>query len=135
MIVGIGNDLVETRRIAEAIARNGDKFLERCFTENERAKADSRSDEKVRIGTYAKRFATKEACAKALGTGIAGGITFQDFDITNNAAGAPELTLSGEALSKLKQLTPAGYHAHIHLSCTDDGAYAQAFVVIEARIG
>ena len=134
MILGIGNDLVDIARIEKAIERHGDKFIERCFTPHERAKAQSRTDEKARLGTYAKRFAAKEACAKALGTGIAKGMHFRDFEMQNSDNGAPIMVLRNKAQDYLRRITPNGMEAHIHLSCTDDDRYAQAFVVIEARM-
>lgn len=135
MIIGIGNDLVDIRRIEKALSRHGERFVERCFTNEERAKAESRTKGGLQTHTYAKRFAAKEACAKALGTGMAKGVHFKDIGVYNDAAGVPRLKLSGGAKKRLHALMPAGAQPHIHLSFTDEPPYAQAFVVIEARIG
>jgi holo-[acyl-carrier protein] synthase len=130
MILGIGSDLVDIRRIEKVIARHGDRFLLRVFTAAERAKADRRA---ARIETYAKRFAAKEACAKALGTGFRQGVFFRDLGVVNLPSGRPTLQLTGGALARLKVLTPAGYKARIDLSLTDEYPIAQAFVVISAE--
>ncbi|MGJ4856366.1 holo-ACP synthase [Labrys sp. La1] len=130
MIIGIGSDLCDIRRIEAALARYGERFQQRCFTEAERAKAAGRAD---KAGTLAKRFAAKEACSKALGTGISG-IHWHDMEILNAESGRPELRLTGAALQLLDSLLPAGHEAHIHLSLTDEHPLAQAFVVIEARL-
>ena len=129
MIVGVGSDLCDIRRLAAVLERHGDRFARRCFTEVERAKAERRSD---RAGTYAKRFAAKEACAKALGTGLRRGVFWRDMGVTNLASGQPTLKLTGGALARLQAITPAGCEARVHLSLTDEPPYAQAFVVIEA---
>ena len=129
MIVGIGNDLCDVRRIEAALERFGDRFTHRCFTEIERAKADRRAD---RAGTYAKRFAAKEACSKALGTGIRG-IRWQEMGVVNLPSGQPTLHLSGLAKDRLDALIPAGYEPVIHLTLTDEHPLAQAIVLIEAR--
>jgi holo-[acyl-carrier protein] synthase len=129
MIIGIGNDLCDIRRIEEALDRHGERFEKRCFTDAERAKANGRAD---RAGTYAKRFAAKEACAKALGTGLRG-LRWHDMDVVNLASGQPTLHLSGEAKTRLDALTPAGHEAFIHLTLTDEHPLAQAIVLIEAR--
>ncbi|WP_448952972.1 holo-ACP synthase [Labrys neptuniae] len=129
MIIGIGSDLCDIRRIEAALARHGERFEKRCFTAGERAKAAGRAD---KAGTFAKRFAAKEACSKALGTGISG-IHWHDMEILNAESGRPELVLSGAALSLLAGLLPAGHEARLHLSLTDEHPLAQAFVVIEAR--
>ncbi|QEN90506.1 holo-ACP synthase [Labrys sp. KNU-23] len=129
MIIGIGSDLCDIRRIEDALVRFGERFERRCFTEGERAKAAGRAD---KAGTLAKRFAAKEACSKALGTGI-NGIHWHDMEILNAESGRPELRLTGAALRLLEGLLPAGHEAHIHLSLTDEHPLAQAFVVIEAR--
>ena len=133
MILGIGTDIINCDRIAKALESQSDRFIARCFTQAEQEYAITKSDERTRVGVYAKRFAAKEACAKALGTGIAGGVTFQDFSVTKNEQGAPVLTLSGAALQRLEELTPNGYAPHIHLSLSDDWPFAQAFVTISAQ--
>lgn len=129
MILGIGSDLTDIRRIEKAIAKHGDRFKNRVFTEAERAKAEKRS---LVAATYAKRFAAKEACAKALGTGLKKGVFWRDMGVVNLPSGQPTLALTGGARTRLDALTPAGYRAVIHLSITDDYPLAQAFVVIEA---
>jgi holo-[acyl-carrier protein] synthase len=129
MIIGIGTDLCDIRRIERAIARFGERFTRRCFTETERAKADRRAD---RAGTYAKRFAAKEACSKALGTGIRG-IRWQEMGVVNLPSGQPTLRLAGKAKARLDALVPAGHEAAIHLTLTDEHPIAQAIVLIEAR--
>ena len=129
MILGVGSDLVDVRRIERVIARHGDRFLLRIFTETERAKADRRA---TRIETYAKRFAAKEACAKALGTGMRRGVFWRDMGVVNMRSGQPTMALTGGALKRLQEITPPGMKAVIHLSLTDDHPYAQAFVIIEA---
>jgi len=133
MILGIGTDIINCERIAKTLESQSDRFLARCFTQTEQEYAISKSDERTRIGIYAKRFAAKEACAKALGTGIAGGITFLDFSVSKNDHGAPQITLCGEALNRLNQITPNGFAPHIHLSLSDDWPFAQAFVTISAQ--
>ncbi|NWG22819.1 MAG: holo-ACP synthase [Pseudorhodoplanes sp.] len=129
MILGIGSDLVDIRRIEKAIARHGDRFLLRIFTETERAKAERRA---TRIDTYAKRFAAKEACAKALGTGFRHGVFFRDMGVVNLPSGRPTLALTGGALARLNKITPDGCEARIDLSLTDEYPIAQAIVVISA---
>ncbi len=133
MILGIGNDIVDITRIEKALARHKGRFEERCFTPIERAKAESRRGAKTHTQTYAKRFAAKEACAKALGCGIAKGISWQDIGVVNDDEGRPSLELSGEALECLERLTPAGMEARVHLSLSDEPPLAQAFVIIEAH--
>jgi holo-[acyl-carrier protein] synthase len=130
VILGIGSDLSDIRRIETSLARFGERFTERCFTEIERARSERKPD---RAASYAKRFAAKEACAKALGTGIRRGVFWRDMGVVNMRSGQPTMALTGGALERLKALTPAGHEAVIHLSLTDDHPYAQAFVVIEAR--
>jgi holo-[acyl-carrier protein] synthase len=132
MIIGIGSDLCDIRRIESALARFAERFEERCFTPLEREKAAGRAD---KAGTLAKRFAAKEACSKALGTGIYGehGIHFREMEVVNDKAGRPTLHLSGAARARLDTLVPPGHEAFIHLSLTDEHPLAQAFVVIEAR--
>lgn len=129
MILGIGSDIIDIRRIDRSVERFGDRFLNRVFTDIERAKAQSRMRE---IDTYAKRFAAKEACAKALGTGIYRGVTWQMMEVINLKGGKPTLKLTGAALTRLEAMTPAGMAPHVHVTLTDDHPWAQAFVVIEA---
>jgi holo-[acyl-carrier protein] synthase len=133
MIIGIGSDLIDIRRVAKVIERHGDRFLNRIFTEVERAKAERRaSNEKMVVATYAKRFAAKEACAKALGTGIRRGVWWQDMGVISLATGQPSMRLTGGALKRLELLTPSGLEARIGVSLTDDWPLAQAFVIISA---
>ena len=129
MILGIGSDLVDIRRIEEVIARHGDRFLARVFTPTERARAERRVRQ---AETYAKRFAAKEACAKALGTGMRAGVFWRDMGVVNLRSGRPTLELTGGALARLKAMTPPGCEVRIDLSITDEGPLAQAFVVISA---
>ncbi len=129
MIIGIGSDLCDVRRIEEVLARHGDRFLDRVFTPAERAKAERR---KNRAETYAKRFAAKEACAKALGTGFRAGVFWRDMGVVNLPSGRPTMKLSGGALARLKAITPAGHDAVIDVSLTDEGPLAQAIVIIQA---
>ena len=129
MIVGIGSDLCDIRRLSAVLDRHGERFAARCFTEVERRKAERRAD---RAGTYAKRFAAKEACAKALGTGLRNGVFWRDMGVVNRPSGQPTMRLTGGALSRLEAIVPPGHEAVIHLSLTDEHPYAQAFVVIEA---
>jgi holo-[acyl-carrier protein] synthase len=130
VIIGIGSDLCDIRRVEETIARFGERFLNRCFTQVERRKSDRRAE---RAASYAKRFAAKEACAKALGTGIRDGVFWRDMGVVNLPSGQPTMALTGGAAERLAAITPAGHAAHIHLSITDEAPLAQAFVVIEAR--
>ena len=130
VVIGLGSDLCNIDRIANSIARFGDRFLDRLFTATERAKADRRVI--TRTATYAKRFAAKEACAKALGTGFRRGVFWRDMGVVNLASGAPTLALTGGAAARLAELTPAGYTAAIHLTITDDHPWAQAIVLITA---
>jgi holo-[acyl-carrier protein] synthase len=132
MILGIGTDLANIERIAGTLARFGDRFRRRVFTEVELAKAGRRRDE---AGTLAKRWAAKEACSKALGTGLAMGISWRDMGVVNRRGGQPEMRLTGWAAERLAAMTPPGMTAHVHVSLTDDHPWAQAFVVIEARVG
>jgi holo-[acyl-carrier protein] synthase len=129
MILGIGSDLVDIRRIERVIARHGERFLSRIFTEVERARAERRAN---RIETYAKRFAAKEACAKALGTGIRGGVWWRDMGVVNLPSGRPTMRLTGGALKRLQAITPAGHEPRIDLTITDEYPLAQAFVLISA---
>ena len=129
MILGIGSDLCDIRRIEKVIARHGDRFIDRVFTAAERARAEHRA---TRIETYAKRFAAKEACAKALGTGFRRGVFFRDMGVVNLPSGRPTLALTGGAAARLKEITPGGHEARIDLSLTDEYPIAQAIVVISA---
>jgi holo-[acyl-carrier protein] synthase len=129
MILGLGSDITDVRRVAKVIERHGDRFLTRVFTENERARAERR---KNRVETYAKRFAAKEACSKALGTGIRGGVWWRDMGVINLPSGKPSMKLTGGALKRLQAITPAGYEPQIDLTITDEGPMAVAFVIISA---
>jgi holo-[acyl-carrier protein] synthase len=129
MIIGIGSDLVDVRRIERTIERHGARFLERIFTETERARAERRAN---RVETYAKRFAAKEACAKALGTGLRRGVFWRDMGVINLPSGRPTMKLAGGALRRLQEITPEGHEARIDVTITDEGWLAQAFVVITA---
>jgi holo-[acyl-carrier protein] synthase len=131
MIVGLGSDLCNIARIQNSLDRWGDKFLARCFTDIERAKAARRPF--TAAGTLAKRFAAKEAFSKAVGTGFKRGVFMKDIGVVNAPSGAPTLELSGGAKARLDALTPAGHVLHVHLTMTDDHPWAQAFVIIEAR--
>jgi holo-[acyl-carrier protein] synthase len=130
MILGIGSDMVDIRRIERVIARHGERFLARIFTDAERARAERRAN---RIETYAKRFAAKEACAKALGTGIRGGVWWRDMGVVNLPSGRPTMRLTGGALKRLQTITPAGHAPQIDLTITDEYPLAQAFVLISAN--
>ena len=130
MIIGIGSDLIDIRRVEKTLERFGERFARRCFTEIERRKSDGR---KNRAASYAKRFAAKEACSKALGTGMRAGVFWRDMEVVNLPSGRPTMRLTGGALMRLKEMTPAGWEAVVHVSLTDDPPLAQAFVVIEAR--
>ncbi|WP_257165618.1 holo-ACP synthase [Bradyrhizobium sp. SRS-191] len=133
MIIGIGSDLIDIRRVGEVIERHGERFLNRIFTPAERAKAERRAkNEKMVIATYAKRFAAKEACSKALGTGIRQGVWWRDMGVVNLPGGRPTMQLTGGAAERLKALVPEGHEARIDLSITDDWPLAQAFVIISA---
>jgi holo-[acyl-carrier protein] synthase len=129
MIIGIGSDLIDIRRVEKSLERFGARFTERCFTEIERAKSDGR---KNRAASNAKRFAAKEACSKALGTGLAQGVFWKDMGVVNLPGGKPTMRLTGGALERLSQMLPAGHQARIHITITDDFPLAQAFVIIEA---
>ncbi len=129
MIVGIGSDLTDIRRIEQTLDRFGDRFVQRIFTEIEQRRSERKAG---RGASYAKRFAAKEACAKALGTGLRGGVFWRDMGVVNARSGQPTLVLTGGAAARLAAITPAGCRPAIHLSLTDDYPYAQAFVVIEA---
>lgn len=129
MIVGIGSDLSDIRRVAETLERFGDRFTHRIFTEVERARSERKPD---RAASYAKRFAAKEACSKALGTGLKAGVFWRDMGVVNMRSGQPTMALTGGAAKRLAAIIPAGHKAVIHVSLTDDHPYAQAFVIIEA---
>ena len=130
MILGIGSDLSDIRRIEASLERFGDRFKERVFTEVERTRSDRKADA---AASYAKRFAAKEACAKALGTGFRAGVFFHDMGVVNLPTGQPTLALTGGAAARLAAITPAGMTADIHLTLTDDHPWAQAVVIIFAR--
>ena len=131
MILGLGSDICDIRRIEAVIAKYGDKFLERIYTEAERAKAMRRT-EKIRAATFAKRFAAKEAAAKALGTGFRKGVFFSDLGVINLPGGQPTLAMTGGAGARLKAITPPGMVAHVALTMTDEYPYAYAQVIISA---
>ena len=130
MILGVGTDLANIDRIAGVLERHGDRFRNRVFTEIEQRKAERRKDV---AGTYAKRWAAKEACSKALGTGLRMGISWKDMAVSNLKTGQPVMTVTGWAAERLKEMTPEEHEATIHVSLTDDHPWAQAFVVIEAQ--
>ncbi len=129
MIIGLGSDLIDIRRIEKTLARHGERFTHRVFTEIERRKSDRRAQ---RAASYAKRFAAKEACSKALGTGFSRGVYLRDLGVVNEPSGKPTMVLEGAAGRRLQDLMPKGHRPHIHLTITDDFPYAQAFVIIEA---
>ena len=129
MIIGIGSDLIDIRRVEKSIDRFGERFTGRCFTDIERRKSDAR---KNRAASYAKRFAAKEACSKALGTGLAQGVFWRDMGVVNLPSGKPTMILTGGAAERLEAMMPPGHRAVIHLTITDDFPLAQAFVIIEA---
>ena len=129
MILGLGSDLVDIRRIEKVLARHGDRFIQRIFTPIEQAKAERRA---ARIDTYAKRFAAKEACSKALGTGFRKGVFFRDMGVVNLPSGRPTMSLTGGALARLREITPDGFEARVDISLTDEYPLAQAIVIISA---
>ncbi|THV14125.1 holo-ACP synthase [Rhizobium rhizophilum] len=129
MIIGIGSDLIDIRRIEKSIEKFGEKFTERCFTQEEQTRSNGRKD---CAASYAKRFAAKEAMAKALGTGIAEGVFWKEMGVVNLPNGKPGLELTGGAAKCLQRLLPPGHVAQIHLTITDEFPYAQAFVIVEA---
>lgn len=129
MIIGMGNDICEIAHVERTLARFGERFTQRCFTDIERAKSDRRRN---RAASYAKRFAAKEACAKALGTGLSNGVFWRDMGVVNLPSGKPTMKLTGGAARQLARLVPESYEAHIHVTITDDLGLAQAFVIIEA---
>ncbi len=130
MIIGIGSDLIDIRRIEQSLERFGERFTQRCFTDIERARSDGR---KNRAESYAKRFAAKEAMSKALGTGMAQGVFWKDMGVVNAPSGKPTMQLTGGAAEVLQRMMPAGHEPVVHLTITDDYPLAQAFVIIEAR--
>ena len=130
MIIGIGNDLVDIRRIEKSLERFGDRFVQRVFTETEQRRSEGRA---ARAASYAKRFAAKEACSKALGTGLRRGVFWRDMGVTNLKGGKPTMVLTGGALARLQEITPSGMSPQIDLTLTDEFPLAQAFVVISAN--
>ncbi len=129
MILGIGNDLIDIRRIESSLERFGDRFIRRIFTEVEQRRSEGRAE---RAASYAKRFAAKEACSKALGTGLRRGVFWRDMGVVNARGGKPTMALTGGALARLAEMTPAGMVAQIDLTVTDEYPLAQAFVIISA---
>ncbi len=129
MILGIGNDIIDIRRIEKTLERFGDRFTQRVFTEIEQAKSDRR---RLRAASYAKRYAAKEACSKALGTGFRKGVFWRDLGVVNLPGGKPTMALTGGARERLESMVPAGMTANIHLTITDEFPHAQAIVIIEA---
>lgn len=129
MIIGLGSDLIDMRRIDKTLKEHGERFISRCFTEVERAKSEPRAN---RSASYAKRFAAKEACAKALGTGLRRGVFWRDMGVINLRSGQPTMKLTGGAARRLAEITPPGMNAEISLSITDDFPLAQAIVIISA---
>jgi len=132
MILGIGSDIIDIRRIEQTLERFGDRFIHRVYTETERARAERRPHE--RAATYAKRFAAKEACSKALGTGLKQGVFWRDMGVVNLPSGQPTMRLTNGALQRLQRLTPPGHNPHIHISLTDDYPLAVGFVIISAEL-
>lgn len=129
MILGIGNDIIDIRRIEKSLDRYGERFIERIFTDVEKQKSEGR---RMRAASYAKRFAAKEACSKALGTGMRAGVFWRDMGVVNLRGGQPTMALTGGALARLQKITPAGMSPVIHLTITDDHPLAQAIVIISA---
>ncbi|MGE4314077.1 MAG: holo-ACP synthase [Pseudobdellovibrionaceae bacterium] len=132
MILGIGKDLLDMRRFEKTLEKYGERFIAKTFTDEEIAEASRRRTAGKMMETYAKRYAAKEAASKALGTGIAEGVTLKDIGVTNTDRGAPKLTLTGGAEKRLKDLVPEGMEAHIHITLTDEPPLAEAMVIIEA---
>jgi len=130
MILGVGNDMIDIRRIENTLEKFGDRFVSRVFTDIEKAKSDRRAQ---RAASYAKRFAAKEACSKALGTGFRKGVFWRDMGVVNLPSGQPTMKLTNGALVRLQMMVPDGWDAFVHLTITDDFPLAQAFVIIEAR--
>src|SRR6185295_2899864 len=131
MIIGLGSDLIDIRRIDKTLTEHGERFITRCFTDIERAKSEPRAN---RAASYAKRFAAKEACAKALGTGLRRGVFWRDMGVVNKRSGQPTMVLTGGAAQRLIEITPVGMDAEISLSITDDFPLAQAIVIISAVV-
>jgi holo-[acyl-carrier protein] synthase len=129
MIIGLGNDIIDIRRIDKTLERHGERFLQRVFTATERRKSDGRAG---RVASYAKRFAAKEACAKALGTGLRKGVFWRDMGVVNLPTGRPTMALTGGAAEQLKRITPEGFEARVDLTLTDEFPLAQAIVIISA---
>jgi holo-[acyl-carrier protein] synthase len=129
MIIGLGSDLIDIRRVEKTLERHGERFIQRVFTDVERAKSERR---RQRAASYAKRFAAKEACAKALGTGLSHGVFWRDMGVVNLPSGQPTMRLTGGAAERLAAMMPAGHRPLVHLTITDDYPLAQAFVIIEA---
>jgi holo-[acyl-carrier protein] synthase len=129
MILGIGNDIIDIRRVEQTLERFGDRFVQRIFTDIEQRKSEGR---RLRAASYAKRFAAKEACSKALGTGLRRGVFWRDMGVVNMRGGQPTMALTGGALARLEEITPPGMKPVIHLTITDDHPLAQAFVIISA---
>ncbi|HXQ39665.1 MAG TPA: holo-ACP synthase [Candidatus Udaeobacter sp.] len=129
MILGIGSDIIDIRRVEKTLQRFGERFVDRVFTDAERRKSEGRAK---RAASYAKRFAAKEACSKALGTGLRAGVFWRDMGVVNLASGKPTMKLTGGALKRLGEITPPGMRAQIDLSLTDDDPHAQAIVIISA---
>ena len=129
MIIGVGSDLIDIRRIEKSLEHHGQRFVQRIYTEVEQARSENR---RARAASYAKRFAAKEACAKALGTGLAHGVFWRDMGVVNLPGGKPTMALTGGAAARLDKILPKGHRAAIHLTITDDFPLAQAFVIIEA---
>jgi len=129
MIIGIGSDLIDIRRVEKSLERYGERFISRVYTDIERARSEARRE---RAASYAKRFAAKEACAKALGTGISHGVFWREMGVVNLPGGKPTMALTGGAAAQLAKILPPGHEAAIHLTITDDFPLAQAFVIIEA---
>ncbi len=132
VIIGIGSDLIDIRRVEKTLERHGERFIARVFTETEKRKSEGR---RLRAASYAKRFAAKEACAKALGTGLSRGVFWRDMGVVNLPGGKPTMQLTGGAAARLAQMLPPGHRAVVHLTITDDFPLAQAFVIIEAVPG
>jgi holo-[acyl-carrier protein] synthase len=129
MIIGIGNDLIDIRRIEKTLEKHGERFIKRVFTDIEIAKSERRAH---RVASYAKRFAAKEACSKALGTGLSNGVYWRDMGVVNLPSGKPTMTLTNGAAEQLTRMTPPGKQAVVHLTMTDEYPYGQAIVIIEA---
>lgn len=132
MILGIGSDLIDIRRVEKVLSRHGERFIRRCFTDTEIARAERRRGAGTHIATYAKRFAAKEACAKALGTGFSQGVFMKDIGVSNDRNGKPTINLTGGARARLEKIVPPGTEMRLHLTLTDEPPLAKALVMIEA---